>query len=282
MCPDLTIITEKSGICALCWPDYVRGFEGYHPCTGPECMRLFLERRQLKDRESELTMLHMGERLCPQLTTIGQWGLPTSQPVRDGPVWDVPDPKQMSQPSQLTLPSPAGWVIPTIQPKPEESVWGVPDPVGPLTAPLCPPPRCPPPLSAPTSKGCPGLPAESTKASSADHPWLAQTGMLPWSAKLSIASELSEEKPSTQSVDMEGTRPAQPSTAWVYTPADANDDHAAPTSGNTQGLCWQDVVHTIFDRLNRIEEKVNQLGYDVHSVNEQLVTIKVQGKCVKE
>jgi hypothetical protein len=106
--------------------------------------------------------------------------------------------------------------------------------------------------------------------------------MLPWSAKLSIASELSEEKPSTQSVDMEGTRPAQPSTAWVYTPADANDDHAAPTSGNTQGLCWQDVVHRIIDRLNRIEEKVNQLGYDVHSVNEQLVTIKVQGKCVKE
>ena len=44
----------------------------------------------------------------------------------------------------------------------------------------------------------------------------------------------------------------------------------------------KDVVHTIIDRLNRIEEKVNQLGYDVHSVNEQLVTIKAQGKCVKE
>ena len=86
LCRDLTIVTEKAEICALCWPNYIRGFDDYHPCTGPECVRLFLERKQLKEKESALLLLHMGAEITAITadTSITGWMGPSNNPVGAG------------------------------------------------------------------------------------------------------------------------------------------------------------------------------------------------------
>jgi len=263
MCRDLTIVTEKAEICALCWPNYIRGFDDYHPCTGPECVRLFLERKQLKEKESALLLIHMG---------------------------------QTSQPSQPTLPSPAGWVLPTIQLVPDELVRDMPVPVASMTSPSGMPPKCPPPPSAPTVKSRPGLFVVSTAQQSADEPWTVQPRMDPWTIQPSTAADLRDaqqetvqtgtltvtEQPSTERVCTAGTELAQPDTAGVYTPATASDTHAAPEIGGAQGMGWQQAVHTIIDRLDSIEEKVNQLRDEVQGISEKLAVIKMLRKHSKE
>ena len=270
LCRDLTIVTEKAEICALCWPNYIRGFDDYHPCTGPECVRLFLERKQLKEKESALLLLHMG---------------------------------QTSQPSQPTLPSPAGWVLPTIQLVPDELVRDMPVPAVSMTSPLGMPPKCPPPPSAPTVRSRPGLFVVSTAQQSADEPWTVQPRMDPWTMQPSTAAELRDAQQETVQTgtptvtEQGGMHPgsvqlsmeeqlsiaaersiegqAQPSTAGVYTPA-------ARKIGGTQGMGWQQAVHTIIDRLDSIEEKVKQLRDEVQGINEKLAVIKMLRKHSKE